>query len=74
MGWVSKKPTEDRDYSNYENAWDAFLLWTLRWFPDKALDLMRSKQADYKNEEFFQRLQMRVYARYKRVNLRGAVA
>ena len=71
LGWVSKKPTEDRDYSNYENAWDAFLLWTLRWFPDKALDLMRSKQADYKNEEFFQRLQMRVYARYKRVNFTG---
>lgn len=71
LGWVSKKPTEDRDYSNYENAWDAFLLWTLRWFPDKALDLMRSKQADYKNEEFLQRLQMRVYARYKRVNFTG---
>lgn len=71
QGWVTKKPTTDRDYTNYAEAWDAFLLWTLRWFPDKALDLLRSDVADYKNEEFFQRLQMRVYARYKRVSFTG---
>ena len=42
QGWTFAKPTADRDYSEYESAWDAFLLWTFRWYPDKLLDLIRS--------------------------------
>ena len=26
LGWVSKKPTQERDYTGYERAADAFLL------------------------------------------------
>ena len=35
QGWVSVKPTAERDYTDYEDAWWAFLIWTFRWFPDK---------------------------------------
>ena len=70
-GRVTKKPAEERDYSNYENAWDAFLLWTFRWYPDKLLDLLRSPEADYKNLELMQRVLMRVFARYRNVAITG---
>lgn len=71
VGWVSVKPTEERDYTDYTNASWAFLLWVFRWFPDKLLDLVRSEGADYAGEEFYQRLMMRVYARYRRVSFTG---
>lgn len=72
QGWTFAKPTADRDYSEYESAWDAFLLWTFRWYPDKLLDLIRSPEADYKNIELIQRIQMRAYARYKEVAFTGS--
>ena len=50
VGWVSVKPTESRDYSDYEDAFWCFLIWVFRWFPDKACDLMRSYEADFANE------------------------
>ena len=71
LGWVSKKPTADRNYKIYENAWDAFLLWVFRWYPDKLLDLIRSPEADFKHLELIQRMMIRVYARKKLVSFTG---
>nr|DAG69047.1 MAG TPA: hypothetical protein [Caudoviricetes sp.] len=31
-GWIAVKQTEARDYSNYEDAFWAFLIWTGRWY------------------------------------------
>ena len=55
QGWVSVKPTAERDYTDYEDAWWAFLIWVFRWYPDKLLDLVRSDEADFANEEIMQR-------------------
>ena len=63
VGWVTKKDTESRDYSEYANAWWAFLIWTFRWFPDKLLDLFRSEGASFKTLEIVQRVMLRAYAR-----------
>lgn len=71
QGWVFRKETEERNYDNYTEAWDAFLLWTFRWYPDKLLDLIRSPEADYKNLEIMQRVLIRVFARYKNVAITG---
>lgn len=71
LGWVSKKATEDRDYQGYEDAVGAFVLWVFRWYPDKLLDILRSPEADYKNEELIQRVMMRAYARKQRVSFTG---
>jgi len=71
LGWVSKKATADRDYQGYEDAVGAFVLWVFRWYPDKLLDILRSPEADYKNEELIQRVMMRAYARKQRVSFTG---
>lgn len=71
QGWVSVKPTEARDYGSFEDAWWAFLIWTFRWFPDKLLDLVRSEEADFANEEILQRVMMRAYARKREVSITG---
>lgn len=71
IGWVQKKPTEERDYSTFEDKSWAFLIWTFRWWPDKLLDLMRSDGADYANEELIQRVMIRLYARYQNVDITG---
>lgn len=71
VGWVSVKPTESRDYTNYEDAFWCFLIWVFRWFPDKVCDLMRSDEADFANEELLQRVMMREYARKREVSITG---
>ena len=71
LGWVSKKPTQERDYTGYERAADAFLLWTFRWFPDKLLDLVRGPEADFEGLELMQRVMLRAYARKQRVSFTG---
>ena len=71
VGWVSKREVEQRDYSSFESEWWAFLIWVLRWYPDKGCDLLRDESADYANEEFMQRLMMRCYARYEDVAFTG---
>lgn len=70
-GWVAKRTTEARDYDEYVDAWWAFLIWTFRWFPDKAYDVFRDDDADYKTEELVQRVMMRAYARYSDVAITG---
>lgn len=35
VGWVSKREVEQRDYSSFESEWWAFLVWVIRWYPDK---------------------------------------
>ncbi|MFQ8838157.1 MAG: hypothetical protein ACLR8L_09865 [Oscillospiraceae bacterium] len=71
VGWVSKREVEQRDYSSFESEWWAFLIWVLRWYPDKGCDLLRDESADYANEEFMQRVMMRCYARYEDVAFTG---
>ena len=51
LGWVTKKPTQERSYENYEDAFWAFLVWACRFYPDKALDVFRSPTADFANED-----------------------
>lgn len=63
LGWVTKKPTQERSYKSYEDAFWAFLIWVFRWYPDKACDVFRGEEADFGNEELLQRVMMRVYAR-----------
>lgn len=71
QGWVSVKPTAERDYTDYEDAWWAFLIWTFRWFPDKLLDICRGENADYARDEILQRVMERVYARKSSVAFTG---
>lgn len=71
-GWVAKKVVDNRNYDDYAEKWDAFLLWTFRWYPDKLLDLIRSPEADYQNLELLQRVLIRVFARYKNVAITGS--
>ena len=71
QGWVSVKPTAERDYTDYEDAWWAFLIWVFRWYPDKLLDLVRSDEADFANEEIMQRVMVRAYARKREVAITG---
>ena len=71
LGWVTKKPTQERSYENYEDAFWAFLVWIFRWYPDKACDVFRSAEADYGNEELLQRVMMRAYARNASVSFTG---
>lgn len=71
QGWVSVKPTAERDYTDYEDAWWAFLIWTFRWYPDKLLDIVRSDEADFANEEILQRVMVRAYARKRAVAITG---
>lgn len=71
VGWVQKKLTEDRDYSNYENDSWAFLISFFRWYPDVLCDILRSPDAKYKNEELIQRAMMRAFARYQFVDITG---
>lgn len=71
VGWVQKKLTEDRDYSNYENDSWAFLISFFRWYPDVLCDILRSPDAKYKNEELIQRVMMRAFARYQFVDITG---
>lgn len=71
VGWIAKKPTENRDYGDYEDAFWAFLIWVIRWYPDKLLDIARSEEADFANEELLQRVMMREYARKREVSITG---
>lgn len=71
VGWVQKKTTEDRDYTDYENESWAFLISFWRWYPDQFLDIIRSPDAKYKNLELIQRVMMRAYARYQFVDVTG---
>lgn len=71
LGWVTKKPTQERSYENYEDAFWAFLVWVCRFYPDKALDVFRSPTADFANEELLQRVMVRVYARKASVSFTG---
>ena len=71
VGWVQKKLTEDRDYSNYENDSWAFLISFFRWYPDVLCDILRSPDAKYKNEELIQRAMMRAFSRYQFVDITG---
>ena len=74
VGWVSKREVEQRDYSSFESEWWAFLVWVIRWYPDKGCDLFRDEYADYANEEIMQRLMMRAYARYADVAFTGTAS
>ena len=71
QGWVSVKPTEARDYTDYEDAFYAFLIWTGRWYPDILADILRSDDSDFKTLELLQRVMMRAYARNVEVAITG---
>lgn len=71
VGWVTKKTTESRDYDAYCNDSWALLISFWRYYPDALCDLLRSDDADYKNEELIQRVMMRAFARYKDVDITG---
>lgn len=71
MGWVKKSATEARDYEDTLNDSWALLISFWRWYPDALCDLLRSDDADYKNEELIQRVMMRAFARYKYVDITG---
>ncbi len=71
VGWVKKKVTEERDYSDYESDSWALLISFWRWYPDRLCDLLRSGEADYANEELIQRVMMRAFARYQNVDITG---
>ena len=71
VGWVKKKTTEERDYSDFENDSWALLISYWRWYPDALCDLLRSPEADYANEELIQRVMMRAFARYQNVDITG---
>ncbi len=72
VGWVAKRPTKERDYTEYaeSDSW-AFLISVFRWYPDVLLDILRSPDAKYKNEELIQRVMMRAFARYQFVDITG---
>lgn len=72
VGWIAKRPTEKRDYTDFENDGWALLISYWRWFPDALCDLLRSDAADYSNEEILQRVIMRAFARYQNVDVTGA--
>lgn len=71
MGWVKKAKTEARTYENELNDSWALLISFLRWYPDVLCDILRSDDADYKNEELIQRVMMRAFARYESVDITG---
>lgn len=71
MGWVSKKETEAANYDGYVSDGWIFLLNFIRYFPDFLLDLCRSKNADYGNEELIQRVIMRAKAMHQYVDITG---
>lgn len=71
VGWVKKRDTSDRDYSDYQTEAWAFLMSFFRWYPDVLLDILRSPEARYPNEELIQRVMMRVFARYQFVDITG---
>lgn len=71
VGWVQKKTTEDRDYEEYATETWAFLISFFRWYPDILLDILRSDEAEYKNEELIQRVILRCFARYQYVDITG---
>lgn len=71
VGWVAKKTTEAVNYEEFQDEGWAFLISFMRWFPDFALDLLRSDQADYQNEELIQRVMMRVMAEFQYVDITG---
>lgn len=71
VGWIQKREVEQRDYTSFESEWWAFLIWVIRWYPDKGCDLFRDEYADYANEEIMQRLMMRAYARNADVAFTG---
>lgn len=71
VGWIAKKTTEAVNYEEFQDEGWAFLISFMRWFPDFALDLLRSDQADYQNEELIQRVMMRVMAEYQYVDITG---
>ena len=71
IGWVTKKTTEAIDYAEFQEDGWALLISFIRWFPDFLLDLMRSDEADYQNEELIQRVMMRAMAEYQYVDITG---
>lgn len=71
LGWVQVKSTESVNYDEFQEEGWAFLISFMRWFPDFMLDLMRSDEADYDNEELIQRVMMRVMAEYQYVDITG---
>lgn len=71
LGWVTKKPTQERNYAEMEDAWFAFLVWVARWYPDKLADIFRSDDSDFKTLELVQRIMLRAYARYTDVAITG---
>ena len=71
LGWVTKKPTQERNYAEMEDAWWAFLVWVARWYPDKLADIFRSDDSDFKTLELVQRIMLRAYARYTDVAITG---
>lgn len=71
MGWVKRVSTQALSYEEKINESWALLISFWRWYPDALCDLLRSDEADYKNEELIQRVMMRAFARYKYVDITG---
>lgn len=71
VGWIAKKTTEAANYDNYTSDGWIFLINFIRYFPDFLLDLTRSKDADYSNEELIQRVIMRAKAQHQYVDITG---
>ena len=71
VGWVKKKTTTERDYSNQEaDSW-CFLISFFRWYPDVLLDILRADDADFATTELIQRVMMRAFSRYQTVDITG---
>lgn len=70
-GWVQKRDTVARNYDELCNESWAFLISFWRWYPDQMLDVLRSENAKYPNEELIQRVMLRAFARYDYVDITG---
>ena len=69
-GWVPKPKSDETRYENLGPGWKLLLAF-FRWYPDYYLDLFRSEQSDYGDEELMQRVIMRIQARYQYVDVTG---
>lgn len=71
LGWISKRATEAVDYKHFTSEGWAFFISFVRIFPDFLLDIFRSENADYGDEELIQRVIMRTKAQYQYVDVTG---
>lgn len=62
--------SDDIQYDHLGDGWGLFISF-VRIFPDFLLDLFRSEEADYGEEELIQRIIMRAKARYQYVDITG---